>query len=159
MRVLVAGIGNPWASDDGVGPEVVRRVQARWTDWPGAPVVAFLALSQPDVALLDALAGCDGLVVVDAIFSGAVPGALTRISWQPGALASRGVERASSHGFGVGELLELAARLGRAPVHVELWGVEAASTAPGEGLSPAVAARVDDIAEQLLHDLRNLTKT
>ena len=32
MTTLVVGIGNPWASDDGVGPEVVRRVQARWQE-------------------------------------------------------------------------------------------------------------------------------
>ena len=151
MTLLVLGIGNPWAADDGVGPEVVRRLQVGWQEEGGdSALVEFQTLSQPDLGLLDALAECDALIVVDAVVSGAAPGTVHREVWQPGAVDSRGVERASSHGFGVRELLEMAAALGRLPARVELWGIEIESTEPGEGFSAAVGEAIPGVVEQLL---------
>jgi hydrogenase maturation protease len=148
----VIGVGNPWAGDDGVGPEAVRRLQAEWPGSDQAPA-QFLTVRQPDLALLD-LFGPDGVVIiVDAVVSGASPGTLHRVEWHAGLLAAKGVERASSHGFGVRELLEMAAALGKLPARVILWGVEAASTAPEEGLSPGVAAALPSLVEELRREV------
>jgi hypothetical protein len=54
-------------------------------------------------------------------------------TWESGMLAARGVQRASSHGFGVRELLEMAEVMGKLPARVELWGIEIASTEAGQG--------------------------
>ena len=150
MRLCVVGIGNRWASDDGVGPEVVHRLQAEVP--PDCPVT-FATLPQADPALLELMGRCDRLILVDAVVSGAPPGTVHRERWRSGLLGERGVERASSHGLGLREVLELAATLGRLPVQVELWGVEIVSTAPGEGLSPAVAAALPAIVAQLRQEL------
>jgi len=83
------------------------------------------------------------LILVDARVSERPPGTLHHEKWQSGALAPRGVERASSHGFGVRELLEMAAVLGKLPARVQLVGIEIASTAPGRGLSPEVERAVE----------------
>ncbi len=151
---LLLGIGNAWASDDGVGPEVVRRVQAWWEGLEGLErnatgEVGFVIMAQPDLSLIDLMADCDRLIVVDGVMSGARPGTLHRQVWEAGMLGGKGVERASSHGFGVKELLEMARALGKLPARVELWGVEIASTAPGRGLSPEVAGAVDDVVRAL----------
>ena len=155
FRVLILGIGNAWASDDGVGPEVVRRAQARLVglERNAASEVGFVIMARPDLALLDRLAGVDRLILVDGVVSGATPGTLHRRAWRPGLVEERGVERASSHGFGVKELLEMARALGKLPARVELWGVEITSAAPGQGLSPAVAGAVEEIVEQLVEAL------
>ncbi len=147
MTTLILGIGNEWASDDGVGPEVVRRLQGRWKQGgrESAEKVEFSILAQPDLSLLDRIAGCAYLIVVDAVVAGQPPGTLHREMWEPGVLAARGVQRASSHGFGVRELLEMAAVMGKLPERVELWGIEIASTEPGQGLSPEVAGAVDGV--------------
>jgi hydrogenase maturation protease len=152
MTILVAGIGNPWASDDGVGGEVVRRLQERLAAEPAEarPVVKLLILGQPDVALIDAMGDCERLIVVDAVRSGAPPGTLHHVAWAPGSVEERGVARASSHGLGVREVLELATAMGRLPARVELWGVEIASTEPDQGLSPAVADALPGLVEGLL---------
>ncbi len=160
MNTLILGIGNEWASDDGVGPEVVRRLQGRMQDPGGIPetggaqavAVDFRILAQPDLLLLDLLPGYTDLLVVDAVVSGSPPGTIHHEKWQPGALAARGVERASSHGFGVRELLEMAAVLGKLPARVELVGIEIASTEPGQGLSPEVKEAVDELVERLKKD-------
>jgi len=152
MHICIVGIGNPWASDDGVGSEVVRRLQAEYgVGDQGA--IKFMTLPQPGVELLDLMDHCDVLMLVDAVSSGAPPGTLHREEWRPGLLDSRGVERASSHGFGVREVLDLATALGRLPGQVILWGVEVASTEPGEGLSPAVAAAVPSVVARLRREL------
>ena len=148
---LVLGIGNEWATDDGVGPQVVRRVQQSWAvrGRNATREVGFVVMARPDLSLLEHLTGVHRLIVVDAVVSGAAPGTLHRQVWRPGATESRGVERASSHGFGVAELLQMAAALGKLPRLVELWGIEIASTEPGAGLTPTVARAADEIAAQL----------
>src|SRR6478735_8486547 len=72
MTVLVAGIGNLFASDDGFGPEVVRRLGER---------------AEPDLRAVDygirgmhlaydLLDGYDALVIVDLVPEGDAPGAV-----------------------------------------------------------------------------------
>ncbi len=117
--------------------------------------VGFVIMAQPDLSLLDLLADSEHVIIVDAVMSGAAPGTLHRQVWEAGTLGDRGVERASSHGFGVRELLAMARALGKLPPRVELWGVEAASTAPGQGLSPQVAQAVDHVVEELETRLLN----
>ena len=156
VRVCVIGVGNEWASDDGVGPEVVRRLRALAKGEDEALPVEFVIIPQADPGLLDVLDRCDVAILVDAVSSGAPPGTIHRREWRPGVTAARGVERASSHGLGLGELLELAATLGRLPRRVWLWGVEVASTEPGQGLSQPVAAQVPALAQRLYRQLQEL---
>ena len=155
MRVLVVGIGNPWASDDGVGAEVIRQFQNRLLAEPDTAQssIEMLPLDQPGFDLLDFVDGCGLLIIVDAVSTGAVPGTLHRVEWRSGVAQDRGVERVSSHGLGVREVLDLAAALGRLPHRVELWGIEAGSTAPGANLSPAVAGTVPAVVELLVQAL------
>ena len=156
MAVLAVGLDNHWASDEGVGGEMVYRLQERLAAKALAarPAVRVLALPQPDVALIDAMEDCERLLVVDAVRSGAPPGTLHHVDWAPGSVEDRGVARASSHGLGVREVLELAAAMDKLPARVELWGVEIVSTEPGQGLSPAVAAALPGLVERVLSALQ-----
>ncbi len=156
MRICVIGLGNDWASDDGVGPEVVRRLRTRAQKPGQALPIEFIILPQADPSLLDVFDRCDIAILVDAVVSGASPGTVYCEEWQPGALASRGIERTSSHGLGVRELLDLAAALDRLPRRVLLWGIEVVSTEPGRELSDPVAAQVPALVERLYDQLREL---
>ena len=57
MRVFVVGIGNPWASDDGVGAEVIRQLRHGLLAEPDAvgSSIELLTLEQPSLGR-----GCDG---------------------------------------------------------------------------------------------------
>ncbi len=157
LRTLILGVGNDWASDDGAGPAVVRRVQKWWNARlrDAKREVGFQVLARPDLSLLDLMARYDEVIIVDAVVSGAAPGTLHRQVWEKGMLGDKGVARASSHGFGLRELLQMAASLGKLPTRVELWGVAIASTEPGQGLTPQVARAVDDFAAELLTRLQD----
>jgi hydrogenase maturation protease len=72
-RILVAGIGNAWLSDDGFGGEVVRRLEQRQLP-PGAAVFDF-GTGGLDLAY-EVMRGYDALVLVDVSRQGGEPGTL-----------------------------------------------------------------------------------
>ena len=72
-RILVAGIGNSWLSDDGFGGEVVKRLGARRL--PEGAVVLDFGTGGLDLAY-EVMRGYDALVLVDVSRQGGEPGTL-----------------------------------------------------------------------------------
>jgi len=144
--VLVLAVGNPLRSDDGVGARVLERLAA--AGLPAGVEVTDGATAGLDLALL--LADRRLVVVVDAVAGEWSPGTVVRLDGS--ALAAGGIG-GSSHEAGVADALEVVRRLGRGPERVVLVGVAAASLDPGDRLTPAVAAAVDDAAAEVLGEL------
>jgi len=70
-RLLVAGVGNVLCGDDGFGPAVTERLG----HLPAGVDVIETGIG--GIALLQELmAGCDGLVLIDAVDRGAAPGTI-----------------------------------------------------------------------------------
>lgn len=153
MKISIVGLGNAWATDDGVGPAVIRALQSK--EMPVQHQFSLFTLSYAAPELLDYMQGCELLILIDAVYSGQKPGTVHCHRWQPNLLAERGIERVSMHGLGLGDMLALAQVLRQLPPCVVLWGVEAASTRPGPELSPLVAQAVPVVATKI-H--RQLTK-
>ncbi|WP_214370319.1 hydrogenase maturation protease [Pseudonocardia sp. H11422] len=148
-RVLVAGVGNVFLSDDGFGVEVVRRLLARG-GLPDGVEVADFGIRGMHLAyqLLD---GYDGLLLVDTHQRGGAPGTVYRLEHdldaprddtEPGAALD-------GHGMDPATVLALLAELAVAngvarPVHrVLVVGCEPAVLDEGMGLSEPVAAAVE----------------
>jgi hydrogenase maturation protease len=152
-RVLIAGVGNIFLSDDGFGVEVARRL-AR-LGLPAHVEVADIGVRGVDLAyrLLDGYAAC---VLVDACARGGQPGTLYRID----ASGARVDESAKAVGFdghrmtpdAVFALLgTLSAGTGaRPPEVIEVVGCEPGDVEEGMGLSAAVAAAVPEAVELVL---------
>ena len=71
------------------------------------------------------------------------------------AAARAGATRtASSHGFGLDDAIQLALALDRMPGRLVVHAIEAADLGQGTGLTPLVAAAVDEVASAVLSDLR-----
>jgi hydrogenase maturation protease len=107
-------------------------------------------------ALLDAWAGADLAVVVDAVRWDHTPAAgVTRIDAisQPDALAGWGTG-ASSHGLGVAEAVALGRALDRLPPRLILLLVALTDEGHGTGLSPTVERHVDNAVAQLVAEVR-----
>ncbi|MGA3221049.1 MAG: hydrogenase maturation protease [Acidimicrobiales bacterium] len=141
-RVVLAGIGNEMRGDDGVGPVVARRA-AQLSSLPGGGFVTSLAgpLNEP-LDLLEGWGSDDLAIVVDAVRSGAPPGAVT-LTWLEqlvDVVLPAKCARASTHGLGVADVFRLAGEIGLAPQRVALVGVEGQDFSPGVGLSAAVEA-------------------
>jgi hydrogenase maturation protease len=147
VTVVVIGVGNRLRGDDAAGPEVADRVRA---EAPGSVDVRIC--EQEPSRLLDALAGADVALIVDAVATGAAPGTLHRFDASSAPVPSREL-RSSTHALGVGESLELARALGRLPRRTVVLGIEGTAFLAGGELSPAVAEGVERAAASVLEEV------
>jgi hydrogenase maturation protease len=135
-RVLVACVGNVLRRDDGFGPAVAARLEGTLPE--GAELVETgiggIALVQ------ELLAGCDGLLLVDAIDEGAPPGTLFRVEPEVG----EAVHVPDVHLANPDRVLGMAKAMGALPPRVVILGCQPAEVDElGEGLSPSVAATLE----------------
>lgn len=145
--LCVVGVGRP-VGDDAVGWEVVRQLRASVGPTPG---VQFHLLDGGQL-LLDVLDGAGALWLVDAVQSGAAPGALHRFAWPDACLD--GLRAGSTHDLRPAQALQLAAALGMLPAEVTVFGVEIGSLDPGAGLSAAAAAAVPALARRMADEMQ-----
>jgi len=141
--VRVVGCGNPWAGDDSVGLEIVRRLRAQ-----GETECDLVVLPQPGVELLDALQGAEVVLFIDAVSSGAPPGTLHLTPLPSPALQPRTLSSLSGHGWGLAEMVGLTAALARRTPRLVLLGIELATVEPGKPRSEAVEGGVQTVVEK-----------
>ena len=134
-RLLVAGVGNVLRGDDGFGPAVVERLHGL------PPGVEAIETGIGGVALLqELLAGCAGLVLVDAVDRGAAPGTLFELAPEVG----DAVHVADVHLANPDRVLSMAKTMGALPPRVRIVGCQPAQVDElGRGLSPPVRAAVE----------------
>ena len=149
MSTMVLGIGNLVMSDDGVGVQVLQRMQ-RECRFPAG--VELLDGGTLGLDLLPRLEGVDHLLVVDAVETGKAPGTLVRLVDEeiPQALATK----VSPHQMGLQDLLVVARLQGFAPQEMVLWGVQPESIEMGMELSDPVNSQVEILIEKTLEELK-----
>jgi hydrogenase maturation protease len=150
-RVLVGCVGNVLRSDDGFGPAVAERL----TGLPEGAEVVETGIG--GIALLqELLAGCDGLVLIDAVDRGEAPGTVFVI--EPQVLDSEHVP--DVHLANPERVLTMAKAMRALPERVLIVGCQPAEVDELErGLSPTVeravevaAARVEEAVREWLVD-------
>ncbi len=150
MRILIIGLGNPIVSDDSVGLRVVEELKpllAHRTDvevaedyWGG-------------LRLMERMIGFDRAIVVDAIHSGAPPGAIHLLT--PEGVPTQ--RSASAHDVNLSTALEFGRQAGaHLPEnrHIQLVGIESEDILTfGERCTPAVQAAIPRAVEAVLKAL------
>jgi hydrogenase maturation protease len=145
--IAVIGCGNPTRGDDGVGPQVVRALAARSVAVD--PRVRLLDAGTDGMAVMFAARGCRSLVIIDACRTGSTPGAVFEV---PGAeFERRQPPSLTLHDFRWDHALFAGRRMYGAafPADVTVLLIEAETTAFGIGLSPAVAAAAEKVADRV----------
>lgn len=136
-RVVIIGLGQAAAGDDGVGAAVVDALR----DAP-LPAGVELVAARDATELVELLRGAGRAILVDAAIGAGPPGSVRLLS--PDGLATLPSHPLSSHGFGVREALELACAVTDA-AGCRISIVAVCIEAPRRyerGLSPAVRAAV-----------------
>lgn len=148
MSLLILCVGNEWRRDDGVAAAVAARLQGGLPE--GCDLVAE---SGEGSELIEAWAGYDRVILVDAARSGAAPGTVHRLD---ASLAPfpRQFFNYSTHLFGVAEAVETARALGGLPASLVAYAVEGEAFDFGQGLSPAVARAVETVADAVLREAK-----
>ena len=143
-RVLVAGIGNIFLGDDGFGVEVAGRLaKLELPDWVA---VGDYGISGLHLAY-DLADGVEMAILVDAAPRGGEPGTVYVI--EPGP-AQGSTTFFDGHGMQPDVVLSMLGSLGAHVGRVLVVGCEPASADYGIGLSPPVAAAVDDAVKVVL---------
>jgi hydrogenase maturation protease len=146
-NLCVIGWGNLDREDDGAGILVARKLVEL-----GIPALAFTGEA---LSLLDTWKGATHVVVVDAVTTGAPLG--TVHVWDVAQADLPNSLAASTHGFGLAEAIALARSLGQLPARLRVYGIEAGKFGFGSGLSPEVAAVIEQAARQIAAECKRLT--
>jgi hydrogenase maturation protease len=141
---IVAGIGSPHG-DDQAGWRVAALL-ARRSELP-----AHIITVHEPTQVLEALRGCERLIIVDACHWGGVVGSVLRLSWPDARIAA--ARRHSTHGIGIADVLTLAERFDELPSVVEVYGIETGDCLPGHDLTPEVARAAAEVEIQIAKDL------
>lgn len=146
MKVFVVGVGNIFLGDDAFGVEVARRLMSQ--QLPPQVRVADFGIRSLHLAyeLLDG--AYDLTVLIDATTRGNAPGTVYLI--EP--CFDESAPTTDGHTMNPDAVFAALRALGGVPGRVLLVGCEPASLEEGIGLSPQVAAGVDE-AVNLIHDL------
>jgi len=129
-RILVAGVGNVLRGDDGFGPAVTELLG-------GLPKGAeVIETGTGGIALLQELmVGCSGLILIDAVERGALPGTLFFIEPE----IEDAVHVPDVHLANPARVLSMAKTMGVLPERVVIIGCQPADTEElCQGLSPPV---------------------
>lgn len=158
-RILVAGIGNAWLSDDGFGGEVAKRLEQR--ELPDGVAVFDFGTGGLDLAY-EVMRGYDALVLVDVSRQGGEPGTLYLMEPDPEEI-NAGIEEGEQidpHAMDPQTVLRFVKTMGGWPGKVVVVACEPdAVEAVGMGLSESVAGSVDKAVEVVLEQVEELRCT
>ena len=132
--------------DDAVGPIVIDRLIGRLPD-----PVALVESVGDATHLLDTWRDARLAVIVDAVVSGGVPGAVHRIDGKAGFPSSW--RSASTHLIGVVEAVELGDAVDMLPDELIVFGVEIDRVEAGVTLSKEVAAAAEQVADLVVEEI------
>jgi hydrogenase maturation protease len=144
MMTLVIGVGNPLRGDDGVGPEMIKRLQA---------------LSLPaDVTIIDG--GTDSMmilemvrthtgrtIIIDAVDMRCYPGDIKIFKTEDVHTIVNG-DSLSTHGFGLAETIHLMEAL-EIDFDITIIGMQPRDISFHEGFTPEIETQLDTLQQTL----------
>jgi hydrogenase maturation protease len=147
-KALLIGIGNEFRSDDGVGLMVARAIRDKQL-----PSVIVKEESGEGAALMEAWQGCESVVIVDAISSGAKPGTIFKIYASKEIIPAKFFHY-STHAFSVAEAIELARSIKMLPSRLLVYGIEGVNFSAGANISNVVQESAKQVVNQILKNLK-----
>jgi hydrogenase maturation protease len=136
---LIIGCGNRERGDDGAGILAAERLRA----------LGFQAevCSGETSELMEAWAGADDVIVIDAVATGASPGAVH--VWDGLRPPTFATCAGSTHGLGVAEAIGLARALDRLPARLRIYGIEGKRFELGSAISPEGERAIREVVERI----------
>ncbi len=130
--VLVLGLGNLLLKDDGVGLELLKRLEPDFVD---DPRVEFVDGGTQGLALAPYLPNRCAMLILDAVALGTEPGDVHHL---PDARSTPATRSTTAHEGNASELLAAATLIGECPETVALVGIEPDDVSTGIGLTERV---------------------
>ena len=141
-RTRVIGLGSPIMGGDGFGLAVLARLEARW-HLPDD--VELVDGGTWGMSLLPTIEDSDHVLFVDAINTGSAPGTVAVIEREQ--LPKYFMLKLSPHQIDIREVLAACELRGTLPDVTEAYGAQPEIIDMSTELSPALAARVNEVAD------------
>jgi len=151
MSILVLGLGNILMQDEGIGVRIVEALEARWT-FPEH--VSLVDGGTCGMDMLDIIASHRRIIVVDAVKTGAPPTTLVRLTGDEVPAFFKG--KLSPHQVGLSDLLAALRLQDAEPESITVIGCVPAGMKITLDLTPEVAAKVPELVDMVLAELRAL---
>ncbi len=150
--VNVIALGNILRGDDGIGPLVLKRLQAH----PAAKEMNLVDAGSDAFLILEYLNGTNANIVVDCANMGLSPGSVRRFRMDSNILSEVDA-MISLHGFSFAEIYKMADNLGPiAPV--TLIGIQPETLEFGQKLSPMVERAIPQILDLIIKEAQYYAK-
>ena len=141
-RTRVIGLGSPIMGDDGFGLAVLARLGERWQLPEDVELVDGGTWG---MSLLPTIEDSDHVLFLDAINTGSAPGTVAVIEREQ--LPKYFMLKLSPHQIDIREVLAACELRGTLPEVTEAYGAQPDVIDMSTELSPALAARVDEVAD------------
>jgi len=151
-KILIAGIGNSFRSDDKAGLLVCDLVSDALTGTPFNSLLDIKKLSGEGAELIDQWEGYETVYIADASQVSGNPGKVTRIDASTTPLQSDYFHY-SSHNFSLAEAVELARHINKLPAKLVVFAVEGVNFGYGVELSFEVQVSCMNIARNILNEI------
>lgn len=152
LPIRVLGVGNVLTSDDGLGPYVIRVLEAQYEFPDGVEVID---VGTPGLDFTPFLGDALAVIVVDTVRSDAPPGTL-RFYRDAEIVASPPPSRMNPHEPGLREALMATELTDSSPHEMLLVGVVPETTEGGTKLSSTVAGAVPKVVAVVIEELDRL---
>lgn len=150
IETVVIGLGNALFTDEGVGIHLLHELEKHAARLPS---VAFCEIGTAGMRALHAMEDAQKAFFLDCALMGEEPGTIRRFTPES-ARSIKGLRGFSLHEGDLFQILDLARSLGQCPAEVSIYGIQPASTEPGERLSPLLAGKRDDYVKIVLKELK-----
>lgn len=148
QAIAIVGAGNLLLSDDGVGIHALRRLRG---DRRIESVARLVDAGAAGTSLFAEVAGCERLLIIDAVEAGLAPGATV---WMDFSLpAPQNIHMRNAHQSGIPGLVDDLRLLGREPRDLLLIGVQPSNMACGTELSPEVAGAIPALVGEIVRQV------
>jgi hydrogenase maturation protease len=151
MRIVVLGVGNILLSDEGIGVRAIEKLQR---DYLLPPEVVVIDGGTTGMEMLEDLSKCDHIIIIDAVRSGKAPASIIRLADEQVPVFFK--TKLSPHQIGLSDVLATLAFIGEQPGGVTIFGVEPVSLETGMALTPQVEARLPELMDLVVTELREL---
>jgi len=148
-KILILGYGNSLRQDDGVGIEVVRRLQEKIT----SPNCTFMTAFQPQPEMIFQIIETDVLLIIDASAS-IRPGAINRT--QLSSTDPNETYTSSSHFLTPQRMLLLCEQLYEYAPYTLLYTIGGYNFGYGKGFSAIVSLRLNRLVDKILTEIQDI---
>lgn len=151
MKTLILGIGNLLLSDEGVGVRAIEALESRWR-FP--PHITLMDGGTAGMELMEAIASCQLLIVVDAVRADYPPGCVFVL--EDDEVPALFTARLSPHQLGLSDVLMALKLTGEYPEKLFLVGITPESLEPGMTLTTTGHRAMECALKQVMAILERL---